>query len=75
MSLHLKDDVYMNLIIGISGILMVLTCKVCGVSLISLGAIITWVLFAARKVGYFVKPKTVFTLEGILIFVNIILKL
>jgi len=58
----------MILLIVLTGLLMIATWWIAGFSIVAVAAVVTWVLFAMRAVGYFCKLNNVLVIEGLAMF-------
>lgn len=65
----------MNTLILLTLIDLLLTWKFAGFSFCSIAAIITWILFTGRKIGYFCKMNTLIMFEFIGMFFTITFQL
>lgn len=61
----------MNILIGLSIALWIGTAITQGLSLITLGTIVSTGLFCSRKVGHFCKMNTLLVIEGISLFITV----
>lgn len=58
----------MNILIVLTFLTVLLTWKVAGVCSVAVTAFVAWLLFAARKVGYFCKLGRLLMVEGVGLF-------